>query len=98
MPNAELYEKTDEFVESLTDGEVYSYGISGIIRYEKFTSNGNYKIAPIGRLVNVRIEKVVDDSDYEVLAEKLRKRYKNNPNVNNVYICKAGTVMIDCRK
>ena len=97
MPNAELYEETDDFVESLTMRGVYSYGITGPLRYERFTSNGNYKIAPLGRLVNVRIEKQHDRSDYEFLVGKLRKRYKNNPKVKNVYISRGGTLMIDCR-
>jgi uncharacterized protein (DUF1919 family) len=97
-PNADLYEETDDFVESFTVGGVYSYGIFGPLHYEKFTSNGNYKIAPVGRLVNVRIEKEHDQSDYEDLAKKLRDRYKNNPNVKDVYISNGGTLIIDCRR
>ena len=91
----ELFEITDHFVESLyTTYE--SYGLQGE-RHTKFTSDGLYKVMPVGRLINVRIEKVVDDEEYEKLRAALEKHYKNDTRVNGVYIAEAGTVMIDCR-
>ena len=52
---------------------------------------------PTGRLINVRIEKSVNDSEYEKLKNVLKEHYRNNINVNDVYICGGGTIMIDCR-
>jgi hypothetical protein len=95
--NEELYKITDEFVVSLQT-EYDSYGILGVEKYTKYTKDGLYRVSPIGRLINVRIEKPVDDKDYEHLREDLKKYYKNNIHVNDVYICNAGTIMIDCRK
>lgn len=96
-PNKELYEKTDFFVKQLYT-TYQSYGITAINTHVEYTSNGKYKIAPIGRLINVRIE---DPSttikDYEDLKKDLKRYYKNNSRVNNVYICRGGTIMIDCR-
>ena len=91
----DLYEKADYFVNSLyTDYE--SYGILGGVDTED-TKNRYYKITPVGRLINVRIEKDTDSKEYEKLKTDLTRHFKNNPRVNKVYICKAGTVMIDCR-
>ena len=67
-------------------------------KHQTFTSDGKYKIAPTGRLVNVRIESYeATEEDYEKLKVKLLKHYKNDSRVNNVYICGGGTIMIDCR-
>lgn len=97
QPNAELYQITDEFVESLyTTYE--SYGIMNVQVYEKYTKDGMYKVMPTGRLINVRIEKAVSDEEYEKLKNDFLDHYKNNTHVNDVYICGGGTVMIDCRK
>lgn len=91
---SELYQLTDKVVESLyTDYE--SYGLLG--GAEQFTSDREYKVIPIGRLVNVRIEHEATDDEYENLLEDLRNHYKGNNHVNNVYRCQAGTIMIDCR-
>jgi PBP1b-binding outer membrane lipoprotein LpoB len=93
---SELYQITDGFVESL--GTTYqSYGLNGI-EYEKYTKDGTYKIMPIGRLVNVRIEKSVTHDEYETLMNDLKEHYKNNFQVNDVYISNGGTIMIDCRR
>lgn len=95
--NRELFEKTDYFVEQLQT-TYESYGLLGATKYQKFTSDGKYKIAPTGRLVNVRIEDYnATEEDYEKLKNKLLKHYKNDPRVNTVYICGGGTIMIDCR-
>nr|DAR50552.1 MAG TPA: protein of unknown function (DUF4971) [Caudoviricetes sp.] len=92
----DLYEKADYFVNSLyTDYE--SYSILGGADHTEYTKNRYYKITPVGRLINVRIEKDTDSKEYEKLKTDLTRHFKNNPRVNKVYICKAGTVMIDCR-
>lgn len=92
----DLYEKTDYFVESLHT-TIESYGLLGGSNYTKYAEDGKYKIMPIGRLVNVRIEEYATAEDYEDLRKSLENHYKGDSRVNNVYICSAGTVMIDCR-
>ena len=52
---------------------------------------------PIGRLINVKILKVVNYEVYKDLEEDLKSHYKNDKRVNNVYINKVGTIIIDCR-
>lgn len=92
----ELYKETDSLVESLqTINE--SDGLLGTKDLAKTTSDGLYKLTPIGRLINVKIQKVVSDDEYEALRKDLEQHYKNDARVNKVYICKAGTIMIDCR-
>ena len=93
----ELFKETDLFVESLVS-TYESYGILGGAEHSKTTSDGIYTITPIGRLVNVKIQKVVTDDEYEKLRKDLEDHYKNDVRVNDVFICQAGTVMIDCRK
>lgn len=95
-PNTELYQITDGFVESLQT-TYESYGLFGGQEHTKYTKDGMYKVMPIGRLINVRIEKYVSGNEYETLKNDLKKHYKNNTHVNDVYICGGGTVMIDCR-
>lgn len=92
----DLYRQTDYFVESLAT-DYQSYGILGGAKYTKMTSDGLYKITPIGRLINVKILEAVDSDVYEDLRSDLESHYKKDSRVNNVYICNAGTVMIDCR-
>lgn len=91
----ELYKETDAFVESLQT-TFESYGMDGL-EYAKTTSDGLYTVMPMGRLINVKIEKAVEDMVYEELRKDLEKHYKNDTRVNNVYINKVGTIMIDCR-
>ena len=94
--NKELFKETDTFVESLyTTYE--SYGMQGG-QFAVTTSDGLYTIMPLGRLVNVKIQKVVDDAEYEKLRKSLENHYKNDERVRQVYIAQAGTVMIDCRR
>ena len=97
LKQAKLYQITDEFVESL-QSTYESYGMLGGQKYTKYTSDGLYKVMPTGRLINVRIEKNVGGNEYETLKNDLKEHYKNNLNVNDVYICGGGTIMIDCRK
>ena len=66
-------------------------------KYSKTTENGLYTVFPIGRLINVKIEKFVENNEYERLKKDIQKYYKNDTRVHNVYICQAGTIMIDCR-
>ncbi|MBV5281708.1 MAG: ABC transporter [Paludibacter sp.] len=93
----ELFKETDVLVESLVS-TYESYGILGGAEHTKTTSDGIYTITPIGRLVNVKIQKVVTNDEYEKLRKDLEEHYKNDVRVNDVFICQAGTVMIDCRK
>lgn len=92
----ELFEETDAFVQSLQT-TYESYGILGGTEHSITTSDGLYTITPIGRLINVKILKPVSDKEYQKLREDLEHHYKNDNRVNQVYICQAGTVMIDCR-
>jgi len=92
----ELYKETDAFVQSLST-TYESYGLLGATNHSKTTSDGLYTISPIGRLINVKIQKVVSDEEYEKLRKDLENHYKNDKRVNKVYICQAGTIMIDCR-
>lgn len=91
----ELYKETDSFVKSLQT-EYKSYGLFSD-KYSKTTSDGLYTISPIGRLINVKIQKIVSSEEYEDLKEDLEDYYKDDIRVNSVYICQAGTIMIDCR-
>ena len=92
----ELFKETDSFVESL-ETTYESYGIFGSTEHTKTTSDGLYTIMPVGRLINVKILKAVESEDYEELKQDLKDHYEGNPKVNDVYICQAGTIMIDCR-
>ena len=95
-PNTELYKVTDDFVESLQTTFEH-YGMLSGEKYKKYTEDGFYKVMPVGRLINVRIEKSENGVDYEKLKNDLKEHYKNNTNVRDVYICGGGTIMIDCR-
>lgn len=92
----ELFKETDYFVESLQT-TYESYGMLGSTEHAKTTSDGLYIITPIGRLINVKIQKVAENGEYEELKEDLKNHYEGNSKVNDVYICQAGTIMIDCR-
>jgi hypothetical protein len=90
----ELFKETDKFVESLTT-TYESYGISE--KHNVTTSDELYKIMPMGRLIIVKIDKAVDDKEYEKLRNALERHYRNDKRVNKVYINQGGTVVIDCR-
>lgn len=92
--NRELYKLTDKYVEKLHT-TYQSYGLAG--GPQEYTSDGQYRVIPIGRLVNVRIEKNASDKEYNDLLKDLKNHYKGNSHVNDVYRCGAGTLMIDCR-
>lgn len=90
----ELFEITDHFVENLQT-TYQSYGLS--TKFEETTKSGTYQVIPIGRMINVKIMHYASSSDYEDLCNTLKKHYKGDSRVNNVYVCQAGTVMVDCR-
>lgn len=92
----ELFKETDTFVESLQT-TYNSYGLLGGTEHAKTTSDGLYKVTPIGRLINVKILKGSTDEEYKDLKEDLKDHYDGDSRVNDVYICNAGTVMVDCR-
>jgi len=92
----ELYKETDSFVESLAT-TYESYGLFGGTEHSRTTEDGKYKITPIGRLINVKIMEAASDNEYENLRADLEGHYKGDARVNKVYICQAGTIMIDCR-
>ena len=92
--NKELYKETDAVVESLQT-RYEGYGMFG--GPSTTTKDGLYTVMPTGRLINVKIEKVASDAEYEDLRKDLEKHYKGDSRVNKVYICGGGTVMIDCR-
>ena len=92
----ELYKETDVFVESLNTTHE-SYGMFNISENSKTTSDGIYAISPVGRLINVKILNHVDGIEYENLKDDLKNHYEGDSRVNDVYVCGAGTVMIDCR-
>ncbi len=91
----DLYAQTDSFVTSLATTYEH-YGLFDD-SHATITTDGVYKINPLGRLINVRIEKEVSDKEYEELRADLERHYKDDKRVNKVYICGGGTVMIDCR-
>ena len=93
---SELFTITDEFVEKLNT-TYQSYGILGGMDYTKYTKDKEYKVFPVGRLINVRIERFADDDEYENLRKALESHYSGDSRVNQVYRNQAGTIMIDCR-
>ena len=77
----DLYEITDEFVEKLQT-TYQSYGMLGGI---DDTKDKEYKVFPMGRLINVRIEHYADDDEYESLRKALESHYSGNRRVNQVW-------------
>lgn len=92
----ELYDITDSFVESLQT-TYDSYGILAGKEHLKLTSDGQYQVMPLGRLINVKILQVVSEDVYKELEKDLESHYKNDKRVNDVYINNLGTIIIDCR-
>lgn len=93
---SELFKETDIFVESL-ETTYESYGAFGGTKHSKITSDSLYQVTPIGRLINVKILKVVEKKVYDNLKDDLQEHYKDDNRVNDVYINNGGTIMIDCR-
>lgn len=92
----ELFDITDEFVEKLHT-TYNSYGLLGGMEHTKYTKDREYKVFPIGRLINVRIEHYATNEEYESLRKALDNHYSDNYRVRSVYRNQAGTIMIDCR-
>lgn len=92
----DLFEITDDFVEKLHT-TYQSYGLLGGMDYTKYTEDKEYKVFPMGRLINVRIERYADDAEYESLRKVLESHYSGDSRVNQVYRNQGGTIMIDCR-
>ena len=92
----ELFDITDEFVEKLQT-TYRSYGMIGGIDHTEYTKDREYKVFPIGRLINVRIERYASDDEYESLRKALESHYADDSRVNKVYRNQAGAIMIDCR-
>ena len=86
----------DEFVEKLQT-TYQSYGMLGGMDHTKYTKDKEYKVFPMGRLINVRIERYADNDEYESLRKALESHYSGDRRVNQVYRNQAGTIMIDCR-
>ena len=66
---SDLYEITDDFVESLNTTYV-RYGITDFESNMRVTPDGYYQVFPVGRLINVKILEVVEDEAYEDLKEE----------------------------
>lgn len=92
----EVYEITDEFVGKLQT-TYDSYGLFNIEENIKYTSDKEYGVTPIGRLIIVKIERVADDDEYENLRSALESHYSDNKGVKKVYRNEGGTLVIDCR-
>lgn len=92
-PYEDVFEITDKYVRWL-DTLYDSFGLVG--KSEK-TSDGEYQVAGIGRLIIVKIMSYAPDSEYEALERALDKRYDNDRRVNDVFVNEGGTVTIDCR-
>ncbi len=91
----ELYKICDKFIDSLST-YYESYGLYGGLDKIKVTKKGEYKIFPMERLINIKINRQVDKDTYELLRKDIERRYKKDSRVTDVYICKGGTIMIDC--
>ena len=92
----EVYSLTDEVVEQL-QSEYESFGLLGGKDYVRYTKDNEYKVTPIGRMINVRIERYAEMEEYEDLRDALKSHYSNDSRVHDVFINELGTVMIDCR-
>jgi hypothetical protein len=93
----ELYEITDDFVETLsTAKESYNVFKSGTDK--KKTSDGRYQVMPSGRLIIVKFLNPSENEKYEQLKDDLKDHYSGDKRVNDVYINRGGTVVVDCRR
>ena len=91
----ELYRICDKFIDSLST-HYNSYGFYRSLDNIKVTKKGEYQIFPTERLINIKINRQVDKDTYESLRKDIERRYKKDSRVTDVYICKGGTIMIDC--
>ena len=63
----------------------------------EYTDDGAFRVLPMGRLVNVKIEHEATDEEYEALRAALESHYVDDERGTEVYRCRAGAIMIDCR-
>lgn len=80
-----LYTKTDYYIQNSTG--------SG----SSTTSDGQYLVTKIGKLVVVKKNTNSNTITYSQIASALKERYKNKYNVKDVFVNNGGTVTIDCR-
>lgn len=92
----ELYKQVDFFVEQLNT-QYARYDAFGNHSTDVVCGSTPYRVSPMGRLIIVKIDKYVPDSEYEKLRKSLERRYKKDKRVNQVYINRSGTVVVDCR-
>lgn len=92
----ELISIIDKFIDTL---EIIpgGYDILNKKKYIKYTKDSSYNVMPIGRLINIEINSYLTNDQYEILKNNLIEYYKCNININNIYICNYGTIIIDCR-
>ena len=95
--NIKLVKTTTYFVNQL-ETTYESYGLMG----GDHTKNVNYiglpiDITPVGRMIIVKIDKVVEDNRYTFIEKVLKKYYSFDDRVNDVFINGGGTISIDCR-
>lgn len=96
-----LFEKTDFYVMML-DEDFESYGFQRYFSGEKdYAQGGSFTVCPIGRLVVVECTPSFFRSKYfcskEELVKKLKRHYKGDRRVNDVFENGAGGITIDCR-
>ena len=72
-------------------------------RYDAFgskakdTSDGNFTVTPIGRLIIVKKKTYASSITYSSIESALKSHYSGNRKVNNVFHNSGGTITIDCR-
>lgn len=89
-----LFLKTDYFIDMLD--KIYdSYDAIG--KKSADTSDGNYTVTPIGRMIIVKKKSYVKKT-YKEIRDALDNHYKKSYKVKTVFLNNAGTVTIDCRK
>lgn len=96
-----LFEKTDFYVMML-DEHFESYGIRRYFSGETdYVQDGSFTVVPVGRLVVVECTPSFFRSKYfcskEELVKKLKRHYKGDRRVNDVFINGNGGITIDCR-
>ena len=91
----ELYGITDPLVKSL-ETTYDSYGLFGPVKHKK--TSHNYVAGPIGRLIIVNYTDYADHINYEKLEMVLKRHYKHNRTVREVFRNEGGTITIDCRR
>lgn len=92
--NEALFKQTDYFI-NMFDTVYEHYDVFGSEMTD--TSDGLYKIIPIGRLIIVKKNIVDKGESYLEILDALKSHYKNNIKVSNIFMNDGGTITIDCR-